>query len=152
MARGSVGLRKLDGKGLFAHISSAIIPRENFDGFSIFFNNRITSYLIRAISARIQITESYICRLPIPEIPLEGFKNIESLAIDLKKEIIEKDITERSFFTLRKTSTPNDFLVAATLHTLEGFCEKEIFNEFKLDLDDTLAVISETGTLRVGFP
>lgn len=54
---------------------------------------------------------------------------------------------DRAHWAARKANA-----VAAILHALEGLCEKIVFDAYRLDHDDIVAVLDETGTPAGWFP
>ena len=164
MARGSFGLRRLDEGSIFAHISSAVLPRTDQPGLAAQMNSRISSFLVRALAARIQLTESYIWRLPAPEKIPPSLVALEAACISVKHHLVGRDITERSFTTLRvaenvasiaeadRKLTDAREAEAAVLHALEGEAEREACAAYVLSEQDLAPVIEETGTPAAWFP
>jgi len=151
--------------GIFAGgFASAIIPKCNIDGISAICNSRLSSFLIRSISAKIQLTESYVSRLPIPVIP-EIFSRIEYFCINLKKILVFQDLTEKTFLhyfitdtkqisinaIFQKITETND-IIMTIIHTIEAFSEKLVFSLNNINSDETLIVLDETGTPAGWFP
>ncbi len=155
MARGSVGFRKYPAGTIFAAGASAGIigmPR----GFATAANCRFSSYVVRSINAKIQLNESYVARIPLPERCPDSWLSFESACAILKRFVAALDPTERSFggFAVRGVSVADasrriadeSEAVAAVLHTLEALSEREVLEAYRIDGDDLQAVVDETGT------
>ncbi|RRR74016.1 MAG: BREX-1 system adenine-specific DNA-methyltransferase PglX [Candidatus Viridilinea halotolerans] len=143
MSRGSLGLRRLEGEGIFSHQASAVIP--SLDGTAALLNGRFASSIIRSISARIQLTESYVSRIPFPQTILAILAKLEQSCVHLKRHLIATDPTERSFSGVVADQGRLD-AIAAVLHTLEALNEHEVFAAYDLADEDIAAVLAETGT------
>lgn len=156
MARGSYGLRKLNGHSIFAHISSAVIPRNHIQGLASCMNVRLSSYLVRALAARIQLTESYVWRLPALNPIPHALVAAEGALLELKRFLVVLDPTERAFSATTTLHNEVDhFLshaVPVLLHALEGYSEHLVFDAYGLDDEDTAAVLAETGTPAGWYP
>jgi hypothetical protein len=159
-ARGSLGFRALSeaifstqGAGVVLHVPALLVS---------IANARTASYLVRAMTAQMYLRESYVSRIPLPEKPPSLLHAIEATCFALKRWLIARDITERTFSgsfesglslvemccrTAYKTN-----VVAAILHTFEGLSEKLVFEAYGLGADDTTAVLDETGTPAGWFP
>jgi len=152
-ARGSIGLRILEGKSIFAHKSSAVIATsDKFDAYIL--NSRVPSYIVRGLRAQIDLSEDYVSRTPIPHTVNSGVIMQDS-CIFLKSVLVSSEITERSFDPHAFSQNPADLdseAIAAVLPTVEGYSEKLVFDAYGLDADDTAAVIDETGTPAGWFP
>ncbi len=159
MARGSLGLRALQ-RGLFANLSPGIEPR--YTGVGALLNTRIHSYLVRAISSKIQMNKGYVERLPADRALAMSLTGLEAGCLALKRHLVALDLTERTFGELpvRGTSLTEAWrnlvneadTVAAILHTLEGLSEREVFKAYGIAGDDLKAVLDETGTPAGWFP
>ena len=98
MARGSVGFRELMPVGIFgAGTGTGVIPKQTKDeAISAVLNCRFSSFVVRSLSAKIQLNESYVARVPLPEHIPDSFAAIESACIALKRHIVAFDPTERT--------------------------------------------------------
>jgi hypothetical protein len=159
MARGSLGVRWLDALSIFSNLSSALIPKRPV-ALALIGNSRLPSQVIRALSGKIQLNESYVSRIPVPR--AEGIRAecTERLLVEIKRCIVQADPTEREFAEIRcgrrGVRTPwalsTQQALAAVLHSIEGYCERLIFEAYGLDAEDTAAVLAETGTPAGWFP
>jgi len=162
MARGSYGLRCLEIGSIFAHISSAVILRTEELAIANRLNARISSFLVRALAARIQLTESYIWRLPLADGDLKNLPDIQEACVVLKRRLVAYDVVERTFTgSLLANTVIGDFshidcgeaaAIAAVLHTIEGVSERMVFAVYGVAGDDLKAVLDETGTPAGWFP
>ncbi len=149
-ARGSIGLRWNHDGGIFAGgFSSACIPRYPDCHVAALLNCRAASYLVRSLSAKIQLTESYVSRVPFAVGPSTLFQELELICIALKRRFVSFDPIERtfdpsSFLTLDGQSIPRP--AESVLHAVEGFLEHLVFVAYRLDTEDTASVLEETGT------
>jgi len=162
MARGSYGLRCLEKSSVFAHISSAVIPRKDEKALASRLNARISSFLVRALAARIQLTESYICRLPLVDGDLKNLLDIQESCVALKRHLVANDLVERTYTAspLANTAIGDSFrlgcmeaeAIATILHTIEGVSEHTVFAIYCVAGDDLQAVLDETGAPAGWFP
>jgi hypothetical protein len=164
MARGSVGLRELMPVGIFgAGTAAGVIPKQtNFRAISAVFNCRFSSFVVRSLSAKIQLNESYVARVPLPKHIPDSLAHIESACISLKRRLVALDPTERSFSDVQiggaslthawQNLADETEGVAAVLHTLEGLSEREVFEAYGIAGEDLRAVLDETGTPAGWFP
>lgn len=135
VARGSLGFRLLPVDGMMSSKSSGVFANKDFCDLAAELNARLSSFLARAIAARLDIRESYVARLPLPD-PIRHIRApVESACIVLKRWKVTTDPTERSFVVplIRSTSSLTAAhdrtaveanAVAAVLHTLEGISER----------------------------
>lgn len=162
MARGSLGLRGMGTGAIFSHLASSIFFREPAGGRAATLNCRFSSLVVRSLSAKIQLNESYVARVPIPDGVTRGLASIERTCLALKRELVCLDPTERSYTppvasasTLlaawRRIAAATEG-VAAVLHTLEGISERNVFAAYGIEGDDLQTVLDETGTPAGWFP
>jgi SAM-dependent methyltransferase len=97
MARGSLGLRHLDGTTVFSHLSSAVFFGHDTSGGAATINSRFASHIVRSLSAKIQLNESYVSRIPLPKHVPEVVPSFETACLALKQWLVAGDPTERSF-------------------------------------------------------
>jgi len=147
-ARGSLGLRRMCEDSIFAHKSSAVMPRSNADCLGVTLNCRVASYLTRGIRAQIDLSEDYVARVALPKDQTTGWCDVERHCVALKTLLTETDVTECSFspgavdgFSFLLLSA-----VSATLLAMESYAERQVFADYYLNQDDTAAVLAETGT------
>lgn len=76
MARGSLGLRRLEPEVIFSHLSSAIFFERNLAGSAATVNCRFSSAVVRSISAKIQLNERVPpgCGLEVPWLSGAGLR------------------------------------------------------------------------------
>lgn len=159
MARGSLGVRQLDGDVISSHLASAIFFSHHTEGGATVTNCRFASVVIRSISAKIQLNESYVARVPFPASVPALCAQLEPACIALKRHLVARDPTERAFLPSPPAPLPlagaawppgwgegQGEGVAAVLHTLEGLSEREVFAAYGIAGDDLAAVLEETGT------
>lgn len=162
MARGSLGLRTTDTKTIFSHLASTIFFRELADQGPSLINCRFPSSVVRSLSAKIQLNESYVSRVPLPQQSPDSLAQAKSACVALKRGIVALDPIERSFGSIpmsgasiseawRNLANEAD-AVAAVLHTLEALSEREVFSAYGIAGDDLQAVLDETGTPAGWFP
>ena len=144
MSRGSMALRKYPEGSIFAAGASAgIIGLPDVQATSL--NTRLSSYIVRSISSKIQLNEGYVSRLPIlGSIPTTLY-GLESNCIVLKQRIVAFDPRERTFYPSHLLLDEIEAL-SASLHTIEGKSERLVFSAFQVDGDELTAVLDETGT------
>ncbi len=162
MARGSLGVRQLPKDIIFCDLSAGVFPNRQLPGLSICLNSRLSSFIIRAISPRIQLRESYVQRIPLPKKIPNSFSLVENILVGLKKRLVERDVIEMTFtnwkignMTLRScyfSKIQDSEVIATALHTIEAVCEKLLINAYSLDEEDTAAVMAETGEPSGWFP
>jgi hypothetical protein len=163
MARGSLGLRALDRGTVFSHLALAVFFHNDIEGGAAAVNCRFSSMIVRSISAKIQLNESYVSRIPLPELMPRTLPSIESACTTLKRWLVAREPIERTF----KVWTPTDTnsltetyylitdqsqAVAAILHSLEGISEREMFSAYGITGEDLAAVFDETGTPAGWYP
>ena len=150
VARGSLGPRILFGNAVFcANASSGIFTHDSHQAIGSILAIRFASQIVRSISARIQLNQSYIARLPLPEILPPSLDILETSCIAFKCQIVASYLTERSF---AGTPSSDEDSVAASLHTLEGISERYVFAAYGVDGEDLQDVLDETGTPAGWFP
>ncbi|MFO0579207.1 MAG: BREX-1 system adenine-specific DNA-methyltransferase PglX [Polyangia bacterium] len=157
MARGSIGARTLAGDSITCDLSAGVFPQGSADhsAIGLCLNSRFSSYIVRSISAKVQLRESYVARIPIPS----GISSIASTAehlTALKKSLVSHVIIERNFTFSNKNekSLTADFcsyLVNALIYeklllAIEALSEKKVLDYYAFSDEDTTAVVSETGT------
>ncbi len=155
-ARGSIGLRWIHGASIFAHKSSAVIPKNQGDSIGNIINCRVASYLVRDIRAQIDLSEDYVARIALPVNSLDISSNLDTNCVSLKKRLTIVDLTERTFSPTNAVliySNPlQEICIDTALHTLEGFAERLVFDAYRLDEEDIAAVLDETGTPAGWYP
>ena len=156
MARGCLSTRKLEPGFICDSVSPTIVFNNNFEGIGAILNSRVTSYLLRSITAEIKFRENYIARIPLPRIIPQVLFVLETNCIVLKRLLVSSDLTESSFSIKFAGLVSNDHLIqhllAAVLHTLEGLGEQLVFDAYRLDKEDIAAVLAETGTPAGWYP
>jgi hypothetical protein len=156
MARGSLGLRVLDDGTIFSHLASAVFFKEVSTGLAAAANGRLSSLTVRSLSAKIQLNESYVSRIPIPENVGVNMASLEPACVLLKRCLTELDLVERTFKILNnmesalghsvKAHVAEQEALATALHSLEGVMERECGMTAGLDELDLTSVLDETGT------
>lgn len=164
MARGSVGLRELAPIGIFgAGTAAGVMPKGTSEGVSAAtLNSRFSSFVVRSLSSKIQLNESYVARVPLPGRIPESLASSQAACVALKRHLVALDLTERTFarlppdgtnlFTAHAAVTDAVGGVASILHGLEGRSEREVFAAYDVAGDDLTAVLDETGTPAGWFP
>ena len=157
-ARGSLGLRMLTGAIWYAVHSDAVIPHESdgVRGLGSVLNSRMGSASVRWLRPQLDLSGSYVSRIPLPDRIPDALAPLESTCLTLKRRLVALDPTERGFELTRSTAASlveawrraadDAEAVAAALHTLEGLSEREVFNAYGIADDDLTAVLDETGT------
>ncbi len=145
MARGCLGVRRLDASSISSHLAPGIFFHDDVLGRGAMINGRLSSYIVRSISAKTQLNESYVCRLPVTfDIP-EGLLELESACVSLKLGLVTSDPTELTF-DRGSFSVAQVEVFSAVLGALEGLAEKLVFAGLEVKGDDLAAVLDETGT------
>jgi SAM-dependent methyltransferase len=162
MAQGSLALRQLEAGGVFSHLASAVFFRDLAAGGASTPNCRFASAIIRSLSAKMQLNESYVSRVPVPRRTDGDLPAIQSSCVALKRWLVARDPAERTFTCLPPEGlsfvaahgvfTERAEAVAATLHTLEGVSERKVFSAYSIRDEDLSAVLDETGTPAGWFP
>lgn len=145
MARGSLGLRRLDRSAIFSHLASTAFFQRDVPGNASLMNCRFSSALVLSLSAKIQLNEGYVSRLPFPAQLPTALHRLETSCVAMKRFLVARDLTERTF---NPFSSTRDLVetVSALLHALEGISECEVFAVHEVECDDLAAVLDETGT------
>ena len=94
-ARGSLGFRTLKAAAFSAQ-SAAVILRTPVLVASL-ANCRLSSALVRSLTAQFYLRESYVSRLPLPKGIPKSLPTLEPASIALKRWLVARDPTERSF-------------------------------------------------------
>ncbi len=155
MARGSIGARVLLGDSITCDLSAGVFARSNVQGLEsigLCLNNRLASYIVRSTSAKVQLRESYVARIPIVDVKDDSIRSIQTVQ-NLRRNLVERCINERNFNGSSPTSRitgGSDALIdilcaSALLHSLEGASEKNVMNCYGLSAADISAVTDETG-------
>ena len=155
MARGSLGVRELLPCGIFAAGAPAgiVLTDPGLEApVATFLNCRLASYIIRSVSSKVQLNESYVGRIPLVRTTESSLLSIETACETMKRHFISMQITERSYFpreAAEHQSIPmviSWFSKAVWLHSLEGRGEREVFSLLGCDDGDSSSVLAETGT------
>src|SRR5262249_17687335 len=88
MARGRLGLRRLDASSISSHLASGVFFHDDVLGRCAIINCRLSSYIVRSISAKTQLNESYVCRLPVTLNIPQGLSELESACVSLKHGLV----------------------------------------------------------------
>jgi len=162
MASGSVGLRVIGEGTITCDLSAGVFLRKSLSSLGAVLNGRLSSYIVRSITPKIQLRESYVSRIPLPESVPSELASGEAACIRLKRYLVGLDPIERSFAGVavvgptlveawRSLANTTD-VVAAVLHTLEGLSEREVFAGYGIEGEDVKTVVAETGTPAGWFP
>jgi SAM-dependent methyltransferase len=159
-ASGSLGLRVLK-DAVFSTQSAGVMLRHK-EAVAAIANARLSSALIRGMTAQMYLRESYVARLPCPEHIAESLMEVEAWCVALKTQLVAEDLCERSYLRparsgdtlseMYRHATDRAEGVAAVLHALEGVCEREVAAVCALDAKDLRAVADETGDPGAWFP
>lgn len=163
IVRGCLGLRLLESGAVFScRAVSGVFRRGKGDSLMAVLNCRLASSATRAIAQNLQMFEGAVARVPLPERIPPSVPRIEAVCIALKRHLVARDLTERTFAyrppvgaTLTEAwgrAVESDENVAAALHTFEGLSEREVFAAYGVDGGDLAAVLDETGTPAGWFP
>lgn len=156
MSSGCLGVRKLDGNTFFDSVSPAIFSDIELPNIGSILNSRVSSYLMRSITAEIKFREGYVCRLPIPINLPNTLATVENLCVKLKNDIISNDLLEISFKGKIADSSKNIenviFVNSAFLHLFEAYLEREVIKSFILSLENEKNILSETGNPAGFYP
>ena len=166
--QGCLSVRELKSGSVFGGKGPATHLNDNGNPQNLLplMNSRLSSYLLRAITCGMDFTEGYVASLPIP---LKGVsKNWAEFAqfcIRIKTLINSKDLLEDNFtdymtyhetagdlFTLIENKIIEDEKLWVALHTVESFCEKDVFNKFDLGVEESQIVCNETGYPAGWYP
>ncbi len=161
MARGSVGLRLIANGTITCDLSAGVFPR-NSVSLGAILNARLSSYIVRSITPKIQLRESYVSRVPVPHHFPDSLAAFEIGCVSLKRDLVALDPNERSFSGIpvagasfseawRNLANRTE-AVAAVLHMLEGLSERDVFAAYGIAGYDLQAVLDETGIPAAWFP
>lgn len=160
-ASGSLGLRVLK-DAVFSTQSAGIILRQEQAVVAAVANARLSSALIRGMTAQMYLRESYVARVPYPEHIPEVLREIEAHCVKLKSQLVVTDPCERSYLCLpwgggtlsdmHRRAADRAEGAAAVLHALEGVTETEVSAVCAIDGKDLKAVTDETGDPAASFP
>jgi hypothetical protein len=123
----------------------------------------MASAAVRWIRPQLDLSGSYVSRIPVPHDIPQGLALLESAAVALKRWLVALDPTERSFAVSRHSGVESlaaayehaataAEAVAAVLHAIEGLSEREVFAAYGIAGEDLAAVLDETGTPAGWFP
>lgn len=151
IARGSLGLRSLQGDAIFADKASGVfIVSGRPDHVISLLNTRLSSFILRALSIGTQFREGYVSRAPLPK-GCDRQSPFGTMCVQLKQVHVEGDPTERSFSPV--AAKPEAILaVDATLHACEGIGERQAARVYGLDNDDIVTAQEETGIPAGWYP
>jgi hypothetical protein len=156
MARGALGVRRLNGTSVFDSACPAAFADHPLPSLGVVLNCRASSYMLRSICSDLKFRESYVARAPISAALPATLSALEAASVELKKHLVSYDLIERSYRPVihvsgHLLSSAAEFSSAsaglsAVLHALEGKSEFEVFNSFGISGADLAAVLDETGT------
>lgn len=162
VARGSLGLREVAAGEFFSKLAPALATDHLSEALPAVLNCRFSSWVIRSISAKIQLTESYVARVPLPEKVPGSIATLQRACLALKKHTTGVDPREQSFSgfhisgsTLTKAwQRLSDQMEAvdAVLHSLEGLSEREVFTAYAIGDNNLQAILDETGVPVGWYP
>jgi hypothetical protein len=163
IARGSLGFRLMHQGSAFDFKAHGVFAEAHSPaGLCALLNTRHMSYMARALSPSIYINQGYVARLPYIGLEAPHVDAVASACICLKRHLVDRDSTERSFAYLQpqggtlaeawRRATDEADAVAAVLHALEGLSEREVFAAYGVAGEDLQAVLDETGTPAGWFP
>lgn len=162
VARGSLGFRMLLRNEIISDKSAGVIFPRHIGGAAATINCRMSSFAARSSSQSIDIRESYVARVPLPQRIPDLFATLESTCIALKRYLVALDPTERSFGGIRVAGASLTEVwgrlsgeaegVAAVLHALEGLSERKVFAVYGIAGEDLQSVLDETGTPAGWYP
>lgn len=143
MAGGNLGLRKCDGALLGGGAACGVMPMREDVPAGLLVGNRLGSYVVRALSGKLQLNESYVSRIPFPvEWPCHLLA-LESLLVALGRTRAERDLVERE--CIGNPNSEDTWLHDALLATAEAYSESAAFAAHGLDEGSISAILSETG-------
>lgn len=162
LARGKFGLRLLLNDEIYGHASPSISSNNGVHGVGAIGNVHLSSYIIRSISAKMGLNEGYVSRIPCPE-NIECYQKCENFCIKSKQISVNIDILDYYYLW---TSIPFDkktksnfeisnldyYKILAQLYATEGFLERTIYQNYKLNTFDISTIIKETGTIAGWHP
>jgi hypothetical protein len=99
------------------------------------------------MNPQLALSVSYLARVPVPELPSAIVGAIARDCVALKSTLVSLDPSERCFGSQCELADRLALLgTLATLHALEGWSERLVFDAYALSTEDTAAVLAETGT------
>lgn len=162
MARGAMGVRVLPKGCALEHKGPAVFGKSDASVPGAILNNALSSFVLRVLNQGLEFRTSSVERLPLLERIPEAIRGIEAACIALKRVLVAHELTEPTFrhalpvgATLREAhtrATEHAEAIALVLHTLEGLSEHEVFAAYRIEGEDLLAVLDETGTPAGWFP
>lgn len=158
VGRGSLGVRVLPENSIPGHRGPGIYP-DKFDlaVVAAYLNSRINSYLYRALNpSTLLLDYSYFSSLPVAHKAFNVLSEIGigDFCIALKTTLVNKDLTELSFFDCIGAISDcilSTNMIESVLHSAEGYNERLVTTSFALD-DDITAILEETGTPAGWYP
>ena len=152
MARGCLGVRKICLRAITCDLSAGIFEKKRQQALSSILNSRISSYIVHSLSAKIQLRESYVGRIPFPCHVHSSLETVEGMCVALKRKIVSNDLAEIehaiSQYSVEKVVTETQ----AVLCAVEGISENLVFNSYDLGTDDVDTIVNEVGIPAGWFP
>ncbi len=163
-----LGVRLLS-RSAFDPQSPSFFPSLNRFAIMGALNCRLFTYLLRLTSPGLIFNGGYVGRVPL-DIPMlsDALERISLYCTDLKRFIVSHDHVERSFHTILSADNiggeprglrdffeqknQNRINVSALLSIAEAKVEADVFDNFKLSVDDKNIVTTEIGTPAGWFP
>ncbi|MCY2989411.1 MAG: BREX-1 system adenine-specific DNA-methyltransferase PglX, partial [Planctomycetota bacterium] len=146
MACGSFGLRRITDDTIISHLSAGVFFTGGAEGLAALTNCRLSSMVVRALSAKMQLNESYVARIPLPPQIPSLLSDLERELIRVKSRIVARDLCERSADPSKPVTLIGELAEMVTLLSLEGICERVALNAYELSAEDLALVLAETGT------
>ncbi|HEU5377902.1 MAG TPA: BREX-1 system adenine-specific DNA-methyltransferase PglX, partial [Ktedonobacteraceae bacterium] len=148
ISRGSIGIRLFDmpgcigdkGPGIYTNDSSLISIAQS----------HAFAFMLRAVSPQLAFEINTIVQAPLPAQSNPALPIIVKLAESLKNLLVSSTPMERTFSNIQ--SMADEHQIASLLHTVEGFTEQIVCQDYRLTEATIQTIIAETGTPAGWYP
>ncbi len=164
LARGSIGLRRIEGALWGRVLVDAVFPLSDSVPVGAILNSRAASFVVRWLRPQIVLSNSYVARIPHPEETPPDLLQIERACVAIKALELAPNPTERladpailvgsEAKRARHQSFGPSVLAllceahawASLRHCLEAWNEQLVFGAYAVATSDVSAILDETGT------
>lgn len=105
-------------------------------------STHVSSFLLRVTTQNLEFHAGYVSKLPSPSGSIISLERLTEACINIKRHIISTDMIERTHQGLVQYPA----LLEVWLHYLESIIEQIACRLWKLDEEDVVLVVEETGT------
>lgn len=139
-----LAVRKLHTYQITNAVSPAIFLRKEQSYIGGFLNSVIYTFILRGLTTKVNVDEGYVASLPIKKGDYPLIADLVNLAIALKKNIINCNVTERQYLYL--SDIGNLRTLEALLHLIEGMINTVVIRTYNLSKQNMQQILDETGT------